>query len=141
LQASAVVAADEVGAEAPLKARLAVWHRQLRRSARRFAELDEEARHRLRKRVKRLRYALEFTRGLFEAKKLARLVKALSELQTRLGALNDAGVALQALRTAPATDPAVSFALGWLTARCAALADECQPALERFVTTRPPWKR
>lgn len=66
LQASAVVAADEAGAaeaEAPLKARLAVWHRQLRRSARRFAELDEEARHRLRKRVKRLRYALEFTRA------------------------------------------------------------------------------
>jgi len=144
LQASAVVAADEAGAaeaEAPLKARLAAWHRQLRRSARRFAELDEEARHRLRKRVKRLRYALEFTRGLFGAKKLARLVKALAELRTRLGALNDAGVALQALRAVPATDPAVNFALGWLTARCAALADECQPALERFVTTRPPWKR
>ena len=141
LQASAVVAPDEAGAVEPLKARLAAWHRQLRRSARRFAELDEEARHRLRKRVKRLRYALEFTRGLFEAKKLARLVKALAELQTRLGALNDAGVALQALRTAPATDPAVSFVLGWLTARCAALADECRPALERFVTTRPPWKR
>ena len=38
---SAVVAADEAGAaeaEAPLKARLAAWHRQLRRSARRFAE-------------------------------------------------------------------------------------------------------
>lgn len=68
-------------------------------------------------------------------------MKALGELQTRLGALNDAGVALQALRAAPATDPAVSFALGWLTARCAALADECQPALERFVTTRTPWKR
>ena len=61
LQASAVVAADEAGAVEPLKARSPPGIASCA-AARRFAELDE-ARHRLRKRVKRLRYALEFTRA------------------------------------------------------------------------------
>lgn len=142
LQASLAPSGPAAGAAAEvLIGRLAAWHRQVRRAARRFATLDDEARHRLRKRVKRLRYALEFARRLFETKRHARLLDALTELQTRLGALNDNGVALQALRAAPAADPAVSFALGWLAARRGALVDDCAPALERFVATRPPWKR
>lgn len=134
-------APDETSVVASLTERLSDWHAQVRRDARRFGSLDEEARHRLRKRVKRLRYGLEFARVLFDSKKLARLLKALTELQTRLGAMNDVAVALQALRAAPAADPAVAFALGWLAARHATLVADCTPALERFAETRPPWKR
>ncbi len=119
--------------------RLAAWHRRVRRDAKRFATLADEARHRLRKRLKRLRYAVEFSRGRLPAKKTARLLKALGELQTRLGALTDAVVALQALREAPADDAAAAFARGWLVARRAALADACAPALADFISAKTPW--
>ena len=117
------------------------WHRQLRRDARQFAALDEAARHRLRKHVKRLRYGADFTRRLFGAKASARYLQALAALQQRLGELGDAGVASAALQAAPAGDPSVAFALGWLAARREALAADCAPALAGFAAARKPWRR
>jgi CHAD domain-containing protein len=134
-------APDETSVKKALTERLSAWHAQACRDARRFGALDEEARHRLRRRVKRLRYGLEFSRALFEPKRFARLLKSLTELQTRLGAMNDVAVARQALRAAPAAGAAVAFALGWLVARHATLVADCGPSLERFAETRPPWKR
>lgn len=138
-----LLAALRAGLAAPanddLTGRLAAWHRRVRRDAKHFATLADEARHRLRKRLKRLRYAVEFSRGRLPAKKTARLLKALAELQTRLGALTDAVVALQALRDAPADDAAAAFARGWLAARRAALADACAPALDDFISAKTPW--
>jgi inorganic triphosphatase YgiF len=120
--------------------RLDRWHRQVRRDAGRFAALDDASRHRLRKRVKQLRYGVEFARGLLGAKKAARYLQALAALQERLGELNDAVVAWVALRAAPAADPAVAFALGWLSARREALAAACTPALAGFLAAKRPWR-
>lgn len=132
--------APREGVAGELGQRLDRWHRQVRRDAERFAQLDEEARHRLRKRTKQLRYGVEFARSLFGAKKTARYLKALAALQERLGELNDASVAMQALRAAPAADPAVAFALGWLAARHEALLAACSPALAGFLDARRPWR-
>ncbi len=123
-----------------LAARLDRWHRQVRRDARDFAGLDDAARHRLRKRVKRLRYALEFAQALYGPKKLSRYLRALTDLQDRLGSLNDAGVAIAAFRTALSADASVVFALGWLVARRDALAAACAPALDAFAQARRPWR-
>lgn len=133
-------AADATPLPTLLAARLDRWHRQVRRDARAFAELDDAARHRLRKRVKRLRYALEFTQTLYGAKKVARFLRVLAKVQDRLGALNDAAVAIAAFRAAPNTDSSIAFALGWLVARQTELAIQCVPALERFVVVDRPWK-
>lgn len=133
-------AADDSSLTALLAARLERWHRQVKRDVRAFAGLDDAARHRLRKRVKRLRYALEFTQALFGRKKLARYLRALSDLQDRLGTLNDVGVAITAFRSASPADAAVAFALGWLVARREALAAACAPELEAFTRARRPWK-
>ena len=135
----------DAGADAsPLKpqltARLARWHRQVSKAARDFAALDDTARHRLRKRVKRLRYAVEFAQGLYGSKKVARYLRALTALQDRLGALNDVGVALAAFRGAAADDAAAVFALGWLAARRDALVTDCLPAMQRFARAARPWK-
>ncbi len=135
---AAEVAGEPVGP--PLGERLAGWHRKVKRDAGRFATLDDAARHRLRKRIKRLRYGLEFARGCFGAKKSTRLLAALAEAQAQLGALNDAGVALQALRGAPASDPSVAFAIGWLAARQEVLVAACGPALATLADARAPWK-
>lgn len=129
------------GAPREIVAALDRWHRQLRRDVARFASLDDAARHRLRKHVKRLRYGAEFARGLFGAKRTARYLRALAALQQGLGELNDASVAHAALQAAPASEPSVAFALGWLSARREALAAACGPALDGFASVKKPWRR
>ena len=129
----------------PLRAHLAAglqrWHRQVADEAPRFDTLDDAARHRLRKRVKRLRYAVEFAAPLYEAKAVRRYLQPLRELQDRLGAFNDACVGLAGYRSADAGDPAVGFALGWLAARRAQRLAECAPALQALADARRFWKK
>ncbi len=133
-------AADAPAMPAVLASRLDRWHRRVSRDARAFAQLDEAQRHRLRKRVKRLRYAFEFTQSLFGRKKAAGYLRALTDLQDRLGALNDVGVAIAAFRSSAIDDAPVVFALGWLLARRDALAAACEPAIEQLLRSRRPWK-
>jgi CHAD domain-containing protein len=63
------------------------------RTGRHLDELDPAQRHKLRLRAKRMRYATELTRGLFDGKRNApsidRSLVALERLQTALGELND----------------------------------------------------
>ncbi|WP_298831679.1 CYTH and CHAD domain-containing protein [uncultured Piscinibacter sp.] len=141
---AATLPGDAAEAEAPaaeaLARRLRRWHRGVARDAANFAALDDEGKHRLRKHVKRLRYAVEFTQCLLGAKKVSRYLRALAALQERLGALNDVMVAIDAFREPAAHDPAAGFALGWLAARREALIADCTPAIERLARTRRPWK-
>lgn len=126
----------------PVARRLNRWHRQLAADAKRFAELDDDARHRVRKRAKRLRYAAEFAASLFGDKAVRRYLEPLRQLQERLGALNDVNVALAAFRSRPVApgDAGVPFALGWLAARREARLAEALPALRRFAAAKRFWK-
>lgn len=134
-------AAEPIPADAALTARIRRWHRGVVAAAGHFDALDDEARHRLRKQVKRLRYGVEFAQALWGPKKVARYLRALAAVQDRLGALNDLGVALAGLRATEPHDAATLFALGWLAARREALIAECLPALQAFAEVRRPWKR
>lgn len=71
--------------------------RKVRRHGRHLIALEEEARHQLRKDVKKLRYGVEFLGQLFDGAKQKRhrkaFLKALKKLQTRLGDLNDLATA------------------------------------------------
>lgn len=72
--------------------------RKTAKHGRHLAELDPEQRHRLRKDAKKLRYAVEFLSGLFDAQgKVRKFGKALEKLQDELGALNDLATARQQL--------------------------------------------
>ncbi len=66
--------------------------RRVRKLASRVEELEIEDIHRLRLRVKKMRYAAEFFRSLFAGGKAKRRGKALAHLQEALGAVNDASV-------------------------------------------------
>lgn len=121
---------DEVGGEissaAPALKRLARqrlrrWHKGLVASCRAFDELDDEALHDLRKRVKRQRYVFECFAPLLPAKPAARHLQALAAAQEQLGEINDLSVARSRYQALVATDPAAWFAVGWLTARLAEL--------------------
>lgn len=139
---SVIEAADTaapVGDE-PLRARLAArlnrWHRRAAADAKRYPELDDAGRHRLRKRVKRLRYALEFSAALFKPRELRRYLRALRAVQERLGAINDVVVAMKAFNRHRDTDLRAWFALGWLAARREVLIAKALPDLKAFARVK-----
>lgn len=69
--------------------------RKVRRHGRHLRRLSEEARHRLRKDAKKLRYNSEFFGTLFDGKRKRHkaLAKAMAAVQDSLGALNDLRIA------------------------------------------------
>lgn len=82
--------------------------RKARKQGRRLKELSAEERHKLRIKIKKIRYALEFFESLYadkDRKQLARLEARLKKIQSALGALNDAiaheGMARKAALAAP----------------------------------------
>jgi len=121
--------------------RLDRWHRRVAADAKRYAELDDEGRHRLRKHIKRLRYAVEFTGTLFGRQAVKRYLKPLRNLQERLGAINDVVVAMDAFRAARETDPRAWFALGWLAGRREVLIRAARPELRAFIKSDVFWKK
>ena len=122
-------------------------HRQVEKRARDLTDLDPEARHHLRIRAKRLRYAAEFFADLFPARRRrARYLKALERLQDTLGQLNDLAVARDRIPGEAALDDAsVAFAAGRVIGRRerdeAALLAAAIKACGRFHDARPFWTR
>ena len=146
-----IAASVETGADDPDLRRIALvdhvasrlnrWHRKAAADALGYRELDDAGRHRLRRRVKRLRYAIEFSAALFERKARERYLKRLRALQERLGQIADLTVARASLLADPAPDAAAGFMLGWLDAKREALIDQALPALERFAEAPRFWKQ
>jgi inorganic triphosphatase YgiF len=74
--------------------RLQHFHHWVVKHGRKMAKLNDEQRHEIRKKAKKLRYASEFFGGLFtgekkERRRPSRYIKTLEVLQDQLGALND----------------------------------------------------
>jgi len=69
---------------------LARRHRQLRKRVKRVDLADQDAFHRLRVRVKKLRYPAELLKSLFDEQAAADYLDRLVQMQDALGALNDA---------------------------------------------------
>ncbi|MDM0075917.1 CYTH and CHAD domain-containing protein [Variovorax sp. J2P1-59] len=137
---------DATTEEAPparkrLRERLAKLHRQIARDGRRFEELEPVAQHRVRKRLKRLRYLGEFVAPLFGRREARHYLKDLEPAQDALGKHNDDAVAIAAYREHAAQDGRAWFAVGWLSARQPADAVECRKALDRIAEARPFWKK
>lgn len=125
----------------PLAARrLKRWHRQAAEAARSFDTLDDTARHRLRKRVKRLRYAIEFMAPLFAAKRVERYLKRLRPAQEGLGLFNDVVVATAMYRERLEQDPRAWFAIGWLAAQREATLAACRSSLSELPEAPKFWK-
>jgi inorganic triphosphatase YgiF len=127
-----------------LRKRLQRLHNQVLRDGERFASLDTESQHRVRKRLKRLRYLAEFVAPLFEkddGSAAARYLKALRPAQDALGEFNDEAVALALYREAIERDARAWFAVGWFTARHAAGAKACHKALAKIEDAPRFWKK
>ena len=136
-------AADEVAAPKPrrtVRRRLQRLHQQICRDAARFEQLPEEQQHRVRKRLKRLRYLSELVAGLFGQKPVDKFLAALRPAQEALGEYNDLLVARDMYRQAAAQgQPAAWFAVGWLSAQVPSGAKGCRKSLSRVADAPVFW--
>ncbi len=128
----------------PLRQRLAKrlnrWHRQVLVDAQAFDTVDDEGRHRLRKRIKRLRYAAEFSASLFDERTVRGYLKALRALQEQLGTVNDVAVGIALYSAAAPADARALFALGWLASQRERALAVCKPDLKRFIRSVRFWR-
>jgi triphosphatase len=115
-----------------LQERLARLHRQVRRDAKVFASIDDTARHRLRKRIKRLRYLCDFGASLHDRKAVKAFVAPLAVAQEALGAFNDVCVARTLFDRIAADDSQAMFALGWLAHERDGAIERCVAALKKL---------
>lgn len=113
-------------------ARMARLFKQVRRDAAAFGDLDDAARHRLRKRVKRLRYLGEFAAPAFRAKRVRAFLRRLAPAQQALGHFNDVCVAQALFKQTAADDAPAMFALGWLAHERDGAIARCVRALTRL---------
>ncbi|NML45473.1 CYTH and CHAD domain-containing protein [Ramlibacter sp. G-1-2-2] len=121
--------------DTPLKAmrksvatRLHKLRRTVERDGKKFARLPEPKRHRVRKRLKRLRYLSELVRPLYAPRDVDRFVKSLKTLQDALGEYQDAATARGLFEAHAKEEPTAWFAVGWLAAREHDIAQECEQA-------------
>lgn len=123
-----------------VRATLQRLHRQVTRDALRYAELDEAAQHRVRKRLKRLRYGVEFCSTLFPAAAVARYLAAVRPAQDALGERQDLLVAQSLFEAQLPADQRAWFAVGWLAARRAQVVARCSETLAAVAQAPPFWR-
>lgn len=118
--------------------KLRKWHRKILKEGLHFADLGTEARHELRKRVKKLRYALQFTDALLPHKQLKPYLKDLSKVQNILGEMNDLTNAQEKFSALRDSQPSAWFACGWITYRLDQLQTDAVDAF-RQLSSNPYW--
>ena len=112
-----------------------------------IAGLDIEARHDLRKELKKLRYAAEFLAPLFPDKRVKAFLKRLKGLQSIFGDLNDAAMAEELFRRpdGPASRDvaaarAAGFVIGVRTERARRSWEDAKAAWRSFADVAPFWR-
>ena len=130
------VCAGALARETPLlplaRERLRRWLARSRRDAGRFARIDDAARHDLRKRLKRLRYGLEFCAGFYDPKRRRSLLKPLQRLQELLGDWADLTVARDVFERLAPEQPAARDAVEWSKAALEGAQARMMPELLDF---------
>lgn len=130
-------AARQLPAETQAVRELSRRWKRISRQASRMADLDEEARHKLRLRIKKLRYGVEFFASLFPgipARERRRTISSILErLQDVLGELNDIGVGYSLLGQ-PASRPK-----GRVKRRFKKLLSQAEAASGKLLKAEPFW--
>lgn len=107
-----------------------------------FAELSDEDRHKLRIRIKELRYALDFFASLYPVPKVKAYLGALSALQDCLGIMNDITVARRLLDEAQLTSASAARQVieGWYGCRLEMQERQFAAIWQRFTECERPWQ-
>ena len=121
--------------------RLGKLHTRALRDGKKFLALDEARQHGVRKRLKRLRYLVEFAAPLFAVRNVNQMTTALKPVQDALGLFNDELMALHAWRAFVANDVNAWFGIGWLSARRQPNSNRCLREIKAFTEIKPFWYR
>ncbi|WP_341678437.1 inorganic triphosphatase [Niveibacterium sp. SC-1] len=118
--------------------------RKSRQSVREIEDGDVAQLHRLRIRLKRLRYGLDFFAPLWPGKRLASFQKKLTALQDDLGQVNDAVTGNRLLAELAGEDPGLvaarAFIAGWHAPRVEKLRRRGLRRARSLLWDTPPWK-
>ncbi|HYH37268.1 MAG TPA: CHAD domain-containing protein [Azospirillum sp.] len=123
--------------------------KRARKDGQGFAELSVEDRHQLRIALKKLRYAAEFFRSLYEDKAARRYIQRLAAFQDALGHLNDVATATRLLhdlhadgsRAGTGERRAAGLVIGWLARGVADLEAHLNEQWDGFDRAKPFWSR
>ena len=127
---------------------LAKPHRKLLKQAEKLEGQDMEARHEVRIRIKKLRYAVDFLRGVYPGKQTSKYVKSLQSLQDQFGHLNDVAQAMHMTGVLTASDDPdqerrLALAGGLIQGWYARALKETEPQLlkdwKTFAKVQPFW--
>lgn len=123
---------------------LAKRWKKVRKAGRDFDELSDEARHELRKELKKLRYAVEFFAPLYSDKRVRTFVGDLKRMQDIFGSINDAAMVRQMFATELDGPPLQQRAIGWITGTSHARAEhawsDAKPRWDGLRDARRFWK-
>jgi triphosphatase len=116
-----------------------------RKRGRRITRRSGEELHALRKALKKLRYDTEYLAGLYRRKAAKRYEDRCHELQTVLGAINDARMTPLLAEAVAASgeaelDPALTRLAQWSDAHRTEAASRLKAAWKDFRRARPPWQ-
>lgn len=133
--------ADDTSPDRVVARHLDKLHDRLRHDAKRFEELDEPARHRVRKRLKRLRYLSELVAPLYKRGRVKRFLDTLEPAQDELGRYIDLVVATElAHEVVERGDARAWFNVGWLKAQVPRAIERCGKCLRHVVDAEPYWR-
>lgn len=134
------VPADNPKAKAPVAKKLEKLFTAIAVASDKFASLDTDSQHGVRKDLKSLRYVSEFAAPLFanqtngkkgkKATKLNAFLQYLEPAQDVLGEYNDNVVGHANYLEKAKTDPNALFAVGWFSGREQASAEQCAVSLK-----------
>jgi len=119
--------------------RLDELHGHVVRDGRGFDKLEAPAQHRVRKRLKRLRYLAEMTTPLWPRGAMHAYLERVAVAQDTLGRHNDIAVAAAAFRADAAAHPEAWFAAGFLQAHLAISARSARKALLKLAAAHKSW--
>lgn len=130
------IAEGESGSTLPpfAKRTLNKSQRQVNRPMGKWDELDEESRHDLRKKAKKLRYALEFFSPLYKQKDMKRYLRELKGFQEILGEMNDAVATRMKMAELVERNPAVAYEAGIIVGWATCQANEGEAHIKKAIS-------
>ncbi|MPM89214.1 hypothetical protein SDC9_136322 [bioreactor metagenome] len=114
-------------------------HQQICKDADQFLQLDIPSRHRTRKRVKRLRYCVEFVASLYPVQDVKHYLKDLKSAQESLGQYNDLMVAEALFQDMVKRKQKAWFILGWIASEKKYVLQQAQQHLDDYSKTDTFW--
>ena len=110
-----------------------------------LGDMDASALHRLRIKIKNLRYVMDTVGPLFNRTKVQAMLESLSSLQDTLGAMNDVAVAVQKIASALPKVKRIDIGelarkiAAWQTLRTRMLKRKLNPAWRMYRHAKPFW--